>query len=463
MLRDKNHNEISKYLSGKMTQEEAHAFEKSALEDPFLQDAIDGAEQLRTETFIHDVKNLDSKIKTNHSKQVFTIWRVAAVISLLIVGGYSVQYLLTDIQPKQMVQEMEKDDSLKNGDTTKNELDEAKVELEPPKDVAETKEEILKEEPTASAPIARRGPDVSNRSSGAGLADRAEEFFEEEESPSAEDTRDMEVLDEVGDFNIAAESSSREEFDAAAGFVAEAASAPVEMKEEDESRKAKKANKNISNQKAFLKTRNDELAARSRASSETPNQIEGTITDEAGEGLPGVVVVIKGTTIGVTSDLDGAFQITANGEDELVFSSVGMVTQEVKIGSRSILEVEMSLTTQSLQEVVVTGYAANDNKSEGYTEPSPVSDWKLYSDYLDENLRYPEVASEKGTEGRVVLQLTVSRIGTITNIEVKRSLGDDCDEEAIRLIEDGPTWKPASRDGISVEGNVKIRVKFKLD
>ena len=66
-------------------------------------------------------------------------------------------------------------------------------------------------------------------------------------------------------------------------------------------------------------------------------------------------------------------------------------------------------------------------------------------------------------EGRVVLQLTISPIGNITDIEVKKSLGSGCDEEAIRLIEEGPKWEPASLDGVNVQSKIKIRIKFELD
>jgi len=85
--------------------------------------------------------------------------------------------------------------------------------------------------------------------------------------------------------------------------------------------------------------------------------VSGKVTDESGEGLPGVNVVIKGTTTGVTSDLDGNYQISVPDENAvLVFSSVGMASQEVNVGARSVIDLGMSFDTKQLQEVVVTGY-----------------------------------------------------------------------------------------------------------
>lgn len=83
--------------------------------------------------------------------------------------------------------------------------------------------------------------------------------------------------------------------------------------------------------------------------------VSGKVTDDTGEGLPGVNVVIKGTTNGVTTDVDGNYVISVDDDDIIVFSYVGFESQEIKVGSRTALDVEMSGATE-LQEVIVTGY-----------------------------------------------------------------------------------------------------------
>jgi TonB-dependent starch-binding outer membrane protein SusC len=91
--------------------------------------------------------------------------------------------------------------------------------------------------------------------------------------------------------------------------------------------------------------------------------VSGRVTDDKGEGLPGVNVIIKGTTTGVTTDMDGRFSISVPGDDAvLVFSSVGMATQEVAVGSRSVIDVKMAMDTRTLQEVVVVGYGEIDKR-----------------------------------------------------------------------------------------------------
>ena len=86
-------------------------------------------------------------------------------------------------------------------------------------------------------------------------------------------------------------------------------------------------------------------------------RIEGIVTDEAGAGLPGVSVVVKGTQSGTVTDADGKFGLEMPQEAGfLVFSFVGYLPQEVEIGSRTQVDVVLKPDTKALEEVVVVGY-----------------------------------------------------------------------------------------------------------
>ncbi|MCH7403731.1 SusC/RagA family TonB-linked outer membrane protein [Belliella kenyensis] len=93
-------------------------------------------------------------------------------------------------------------------------------------------------------------------------------------------------------------------------------------------------------------------------------EVSGTVMDKTmGEPLPGVTVLVKGTTRGVTTDLDGKYRISLQGGDQvLVFSFVGFTAQEVTIGNQSTINVELDEDIQSLQEAVVIGYGTQDKK-----------------------------------------------------------------------------------------------------
>ncbi len=85
--------------------------------------------------------------------------------------------------------------------------------------------------------------------------------------------------------------------------------------------------------------------------------ITGTVTAAAdGLPLPGVNVIVKGTTRGTQTDFDGKYSIRASATDILVFSFVSMKTAELPVGSTSTLDLAMQEDVESLDEVVVTGY-----------------------------------------------------------------------------------------------------------
>ncbi len=98
--------------------------------------------------------------------------------------------------------------------------------------------------------------------------------------------------------------------------------------------------------------------------------ITGTTTSaEDGQAIPGVQVVVKGTTIGTTSDLDGNYELTVNDEAEtLVFKFVGMVTKEVAIGDKSVINVALEPEVMDIEGVVVTALGiSREKKSLGYS------------------------------------------------------------------------------------------------
>ncbi|TKG94978.1 SusC/RagA family TonB-linked outer membrane protein [Puteibacter caeruleilacunae] len=93
------------------------------------------------------------------------------------------------------------------------------------------------------------------------------------------------------------------------------------------------------------------------------DKVTGTVTDEDGESLPGVSVVVKGTTIGITTDLDGNYTLDLPESAEvLVFSFVGMTTQEVAINGQSNINVALTTDAIGLEEVVAIGYGTTTKR-----------------------------------------------------------------------------------------------------
>lgn len=85
--------------------------------------------------------------------------------------------------------------------------------------------------------------------------------------------------------------------------------------------------------------------------------VTGTVTDKAtGEGLPGVSVVVAGTSEGTITDIDGSYRVNVPDGASLIFSFVGYATQTIPVAGKSTINVPMEVDVQALDEVVVVGY-----------------------------------------------------------------------------------------------------------
>ena len=91
--------------------------------------------------------------------------------------------------------------------------------------------------------------------------------------------------------------------------------------------------------------------------------LQGLVKDEQGNPIIGASVQLKGTGTGVTTDIDGLFQIQVSGKNAtIVISYIGYVTQEISVGDRSSITVQLKEDTKSLEEVVVTAFGATQKK-----------------------------------------------------------------------------------------------------
>ena len=98
-------------------------------------------------------------------------------------------------------------------------------------------------------------------------------------------------------------------------------------------------------------------------------EVTGTVKSDDGLLLPGVSVVLKGTKKGVSTDFDGNYSIqvpTSNAT--LVFSYTGMITQEMLVGDKKVIDVILKTSSEQLNEVVVTALGiSREKKSLGYS------------------------------------------------------------------------------------------------
>ena len=89
-------------------------------------------------------------------------------------------------------------------------------------------------------------------------------------------------------------------------------------------------------------------------------------------------------------------------------------------------------------------------------------DANYFSKWVNENLVYPEIAKENGVQGRVTLQFTIRKDGTITNVKVLRGVEPSLDKEAVRVVSMSPKWKPGMQDDRPVSVTYTFPVIFNL-
>ncbi len=104
-------------------------------------------------------------------------------------------------------------------------------------------------------------------------------------------------------------------------------------------------------------------------------EVSGTVTNEAGETLPGVAISVAGTTSGTITDINGRYRISVPEGATLVFSYIGFATQRIAVGNRSTLDVVMLQEVRGLEEVLVTALGIErSSRSLGYAAANVRSD-----------------------------------------------------------------------------------------
>lgn len=119
--------------------------------------------------------------------------------------------------------------------------------------------------------------------------------------------------------------------------------------------------------------------------------VRGTVTADTGETMPGVSIIVKGTTNGTTTDIDGKYQINVSNDATLQFSFIGMISKEVQVNSRSILDVVLATDISQLEEVVVVGY--------GTTKKSDLTG-SVSSVKAEELVAFPVANATQALQGR---------------------------------------------------------------
>ena len=437
---------MQKYREGKLSPREMHRIERLLLENPFYAEAMEGLEKMEKDTSLGthmaDLKERLHQRISGHQKSIpmfHRAWQIAAAVVLLAVGSWVGYNFYNNEGPT------EQRLSMQNEPPVASETAPAPAPLRD-----ELKAEEMDQAPDATS--STENPVSSNVQESESpvntpieSSDKAEV---EEGSETAPVLTDVETLSPLA--------TQQPDFEAEEAISEQPALAISKVPEENFDQTFRSSQ--------MLKSK--DAGAKVYGSGNGPFTLKGTvISGEDKSVLPGVNVIIKNTDMGTVTDINGDFNLTVpENQNEVVFSFIGFhaTEQTVSNSDSNVTVVLIPDVTAQLSEVVVTGYGKEKKSATSQTAAKPLTGYAAYKDYLKKNLQYPQAARENNIEGVVNVSFDVNPNGELQRFSVEKPLGYGCDEEAIRLIKEGPAWQAALEEGKAVTQHVTVKVRFSL-
>jgi TonB family protein len=463
--------DIEKYLRGELTPAEMHALEKRALDDPFLADALEGASQVSQRELHADLQSLHKALNERvDDKKVISLWvwtaRIAAGLILIVVSTFIIINLTNNSDRQQLAVTQEKNsDTIQSPEiagnvTSSNQPDSAEASSEDnllALDERAAEEAIDESEPTSVSP--KKAVRRSEPTTPAAKPTPHEEIAALQTPAPKIDT--LQSVAEIQATPVEAEKTAGDDF------------ADKAIAKEESQQKAKSvAGAPASARHRASETQPAPQAIRSGilsrdSSTLGPTKVTGRVTSaEDGSGLPGVNVVIKGTSTGTVTDINGNYQIEIpDPHATLVYSFIGLESMEMPVNNSPVVDAAMEQDVAQLSEVVVTGFGEVESSGPTYSTfqmAEPLGGRRAFKRYLEDKLIYPQQAIANKVEGKVTVQFIVETTGKLTNFNVVKGIGYGCDEELIRLIKQGPKWSATKRDDELVKSRVRVRIRFTL-
>jgi outer membrane biosynthesis protein TonB len=405
-----------RYLKGEMKGKERNSLERELQADPFAGEAMEGYGSVTAEEAENDMRKLGSMLgRRTRRKNRTVFYRIAASVAVLMV--ISSVFLVVENRSRRVV-------NIPAGEIAELEIPAA----EPVIAEEDARQEEESKVPATADEQKKEARQIKHEDKEEQVSDKALIKTEPADKPPVKTDRLAAVSDEV--VSVARENASDR--------IARAPAAAAQTR----------------------RTR--------AAESVTEKRTSGVVlSSEDSLPVPGASVMIKGTTSGVVTDLEGRYSIPVpeNGRNvTLVASFIGMKTQELEATADTPAEIMLTPDQASLSEIVVVGYgsrkSAYDEAEEGYSAPRPIIGKAAYDRYLSENIRRPDSASA-GQRVVVVAGFRIRTDGSTDSIRIIRSPDSRFSEEAIRLIKSGPGWKPAEMNGKMIEEDVRLRIVFK--
>lgn len=412
--------DIDKYLRGELSHAQRHAIEKAALRDPFLADALAGAQQLAPEEFGEDVALLQRQIRSKAGMKARLVVRMAAGVAL-ILGAATLVYFLGSPRYDHPPLALQHDEG-----PAPERTDEVGIVTD-----------SLSPHPSEPMATGNSGVETGKTTTSA---------------PPAEPLAQASAPPGVGDEQV---------LPVAADAKAEGAAEPQSAVPSELPSRKKAVARDAEVDQIMPPAGKQAVGTAPLRTQPAGGQV---VSAEDGTPLPGINIMLKGTSVGTITDADGRFELPAAREGILVFSFVGLQSIEVPVASGP-MAVRMPADVSSLSEVVVTGRGLSGSET-GEAGTSRVAEprggRRSFNRYLEEHLIYPEAARVKGVTGKAIIQFRVQTNGALSDFVIIKGIGSGCEEELIHLIKNGPAWSAEQINGKPVVATVRVRFNFRL-
>lgn len=436
------------YFGNKMTGKEEHAFEKSVMMDDFESDAYDGLSTLSSLEMEQDLEelklSLESRVNSKQKKRL--IWLPYAASIIVILG---LSFVLYFINQTPRVNELVSQDIEQATPKQKNEsipiIKEDNLKIKADQQIEELDEVELVEE---------KGIEVADF--------EIQITDEEEEQQLAQEIKDEEI--EKSEPILKA----------------------LKVKENQPSRiVSNKVEKALSGRVAGVAANKRDSGVRIRgfatiANDENARKISGLVVDKEKIPIPGVMIVVNGTTKGTMTDLDGKFVMNladTNSNYKLTASFVGFETKEVDIADSLLVVLEQDAV--EMDEVVVTAYGSEKGKAYATGSVSevkmdkPIKSWNkampsqsksisIYKENIVSSLK-SEFKTELTGKYKFKVSFIVYSSGSIGDVKIKGDNNLNLNEKIKELINNGEKWIPAKSNESPNDSKVRFTLRLDFD
>ena len=438
--------DIEKYWKGNLSPAEMHAMEKAAMDDPFLADALEGYKNASLADLDSLKERLDKRVGVvvpilNLKRKRFTWVRAAAAVIIIIGVGLLVQQLVFNDRNKDSIAILEKDDKKPERVTTNDPI---------------TPDSINKQAPTQSGSVANKQEQkVSiSPSAGSNIYSNTDTIKKTDEAVAVLKERETEKVAEVNLQAVASSEKKDEPIKAKAeGRNINDTSKSLNEKNLNSSPTANRAKAN----QAYYE--NDKL---SEAAVALNNRYNYRVVDDQNNPVPFANVMNTRDNVGTYTDIRGNFNLVSSDSFlHVQIRSLGydaanykLIPSNVQSGDLVLKEDERKETLTQNRKVV-----SSLSRKDSAEIEEPEVGWGNYNTYVANNIQIPEKVRPKNTRSDVELSFEIDKTGQPINIKVTRSSQcKKCDDEAIRLLKEGPKWK---RKGKKSKATVSIAVDQK--